>query len=704
MTRATRTRGEWRPAATLPVARVAVDVALAHLDRPFDYRVPAHLDDVAVPGVRVRVRFAGRLVDGFLLERVADSDHVGRLAWVDKVVSPEPVLTRRGRGPVPGGGRPVRRACWRTSCGSRCRPGTPGWRPSRRLSPAATRSRAREPPAIAATGWGAVPARAGAARRAGGGPGGARRLAGAARRVVGGPARRGRRRHRRRPAAVLCSSCPDQRDVAALHARVRGPAGGAAVVALTAELGPAERYRRWLAGAPRRGAGRGGHPVGRCSPRSTGPGCSPSGTTATTCTRSPARPTRTSATCSLLRAHAAGAALLVGGFARTAEAQVLVESGWAQEVVADRATRAGRRPAGHGAERDREPARPRSRTRARRGCRPSRSRRPGPRCGAGRPVLVQVPRAGYLPWLACAHCRETARCRHCAGPLALPGGAGRRRTVPAVRPVRGCRSAAGAGAPSRRSAARCARRGGCGPGSSAPGGRPRSWAAPSPGRRCAPRAAARRCSTACPAGPTWWSPPPARSRPRRAGTGRRCCSTGGRCCRGPDLRVAEETLRRWMARGGAGGAGSRRGPAGPGGRGRGRGAAAGAGAGPLGPGLARRRRAGRAHRGRVPARGADGVGRGRGPGRRRGRSTRSWAGRRAAGLGPPGVEVLGPVELDPEPGAGPRRARPGSARSLRVPRAQGRALAAALPPRQALRSARKAPDPVRVRLDPPEVG
>src|SRR5690606_34023502 len=47
----------------------------------------------AKPGVRVRVRFAGRLVDGFLLERVAESGHTGRLAWVDKVVSAEPVLT-----------------------------------------------------------------------------------------------------------------------------------------------------------------------------------------------------------------------------------------------------------------------------------------------------------------------------------------------------------------------------------------------------------------------------------------------------------------------------------------------------------------------------------------------------------------------------------------------------------------------------------
>jgi phosphoglycerate dehydrogenase-like enzyme len=75
------------------VARVAVDVPLAHLDRPFDYRVPEHLDADAVPGVRLRVRFAGRQVDGYLLERVAESGHDGRLAWVDKVVSGEPVLT-----------------------------------------------------------------------------------------------------------------------------------------------------------------------------------------------------------------------------------------------------------------------------------------------------------------------------------------------------------------------------------------------------------------------------------------------------------------------------------------------------------------------------------------------------------------------------------------------------------------------------------
>ena len=77
----------------LPVARVAVDISLAHLDRPFDYLVPARLDAEAVPGCRVRVRFAGQLVDGYLLERAETSEHQGKLARLERVISPEPVLT-----------------------------------------------------------------------------------------------------------------------------------------------------------------------------------------------------------------------------------------------------------------------------------------------------------------------------------------------------------------------------------------------------------------------------------------------------------------------------------------------------------------------------------------------------------------------------------------------------------------------------------
>ena len=77
----------------LPVARVALDVSLQHLDRPFDYRVTADQDAAAVVGTRVRVRFAGQQRDGFVLERLAASEHAGRLAPLTKVISPEPVLT-----------------------------------------------------------------------------------------------------------------------------------------------------------------------------------------------------------------------------------------------------------------------------------------------------------------------------------------------------------------------------------------------------------------------------------------------------------------------------------------------------------------------------------------------------------------------------------------------------------------------------------
>src|SRR5919202_6046832 len=86
-------KGEKTPAAALPVARVLVDVPLAHLDRPFDYLVPAALDDRVRPGSRVKVRFAGQDVDGFVLERVARSEHPGPLTPLRRAVSPEPVLT-----------------------------------------------------------------------------------------------------------------------------------------------------------------------------------------------------------------------------------------------------------------------------------------------------------------------------------------------------------------------------------------------------------------------------------------------------------------------------------------------------------------------------------------------------------------------------------------------------------------------------------
>ncbi|MCF2571493.1 primosomal protein N' [Brevibacterium sp. UCMA 11754] len=80
-------------AAEDPVAHVLIDHPVPHLARAFDYAVPEKFADTARPGVRVRVRFAGRLRDGFLLERVEKSDHIGPLATIERITSPVVVLT-----------------------------------------------------------------------------------------------------------------------------------------------------------------------------------------------------------------------------------------------------------------------------------------------------------------------------------------------------------------------------------------------------------------------------------------------------------------------------------------------------------------------------------------------------------------------------------------------------------------------------------
>ncbi|HEV7950617.1 MAG TPA: primosomal protein N' [Glaciihabitans sp.] len=81
------------PAAS--IARVLVDSPLPQLDRLFDYRIPAEFAAEAVPGVRVRVplRSAGRIADGFIVELVESGEYTGVLSDIEGVVSPIPVLT-----------------------------------------------------------------------------------------------------------------------------------------------------------------------------------------------------------------------------------------------------------------------------------------------------------------------------------------------------------------------------------------------------------------------------------------------------------------------------------------------------------------------------------------------------------------------------------------------------------------------------------
>ena len=686
-----RNRGEWRPAAELPVARVAVDVPLAHLDRPFDYRVPAHLDAAAVPGVRLRVRFAGRLVDGFLLERVADSAHAGTLAWVEQVVSPEPVLTAEVARAVPGGGRPVRRRAGRRAAAGRAAAARPGGggagaRPRTRIRAPAAAARRAAAPAGGATRavrpcWTRWPA-AGAAHavwQALPGESWAERLAEAAAATVG-----------RRPGRAA-GACPTSGTSTALHAACAARLGADAGGRAHRRAGAGRALPAVAGGAPRPGAGRRRHPVRGVRPGRASSAWSRSGTTATTCTPSRGRPTRTCATsCCCARTRPARRCWSAG-FARTAEAQLLVESGWAREVVADRATVRAAMPRVT-ALGETDGSWPATRTRAPPGCRASRSRRPAPRSPPGRPVLVQVPRA-RLP--------AVAGLRAVPGDRALPAlrraagrGARHRGRAPDGQPEAArlphCRwcGRAESGVPLRRPAARA----GCAPGWSGPGAPPRSWAGPSPGVPVRRSGGGAPVLAAVPAGPelvvaTPGAEPTADGRVRRRAAARRLGAAGP--ARPAGGRGDAAALAR---RGGPGRAARRRRAGGGGGRGR---RAGGAGPGALGPGRSRRGRAGRPGRGRASRRPC-GWPRWRAARPRWPRCWASWPGTGPAGCPASAAGGRRRWRCSGRSSWSRRRRRPAGRAEvreralLRVPRADGRSLAAALHAAQASRTARKA--------------
>ncbi|WP_245551024.1 primosomal protein N' [Nocardia paucivorans] len=430
-----------------PVARVLPLLTPAHLDRDFDYLVPPELDETARPGVRVRVRFAGRLVDGYLLSRHTDTDHPGKLVRLERVVSPEPVLTPEilrlatvvaaryagTRADVLRLAIPPRHARTENGEATRAGKGRPGGdgdstaatvsAPAAADSPGAVSSGDTSPetPDIPAgvemSAWRryrhgeafvtalARHRGARAAWQALPGENWARRLAELAAVVVAG----GR-------SAVLM--VPDQRDLDRVLAECERLVGDSAV-GLSAGLGPAARYRRWLAAL--RGTARvvvGTRAAVFAPVRDLGLiAIWDDGDDTYAEPRAPYPHAREVA---MLRAHDTGAAFVAAGYARTAEIQSVVESGWAHDLVADRAVvrAASARISAPGdsdmaLERDpiarivRIPGVAFAAARA--------------ALAAGEAVLVQVPRRGYVPALACGRCRTPARCRHCNGPLALPG-------------------------------------------------------------------------------------------------------------------------------------------------------------------------------------------------------------------------------------------------------------------------------------------
>ena len=401
----------------LPVAAVVVDSGLSHLDREFEYAVPARLDAAAQPGVRVKVRFAGRDLDGFVVARRAEARHAGRLTPLRRVVSEEPVLTPE----LVATARAVADR-YAGVLGDVLRLAVP------KRHAAAEKALAMAPPVQASlpppggpgpsAAWAAYPA----------GPAFLRRLAEGEHPAAALLALPGQPPERDWPALVAEAArvaldagrgvlvvVPDHRDLDRVDRALVHALGPQRHVRLTADQGPQARYTAWLkvlrdhvrcVVGTRAAAFAPVHDLGLVVWWDDGDDLH----------EEPRAPYPQVGEVLALRAALTGAALLAPGFSRSVRVADRVASGdWAPVTAAPDETRraapkvtvAGE---GHDLERDGPAARAHL---------PSAAWRVAKEALADGPVLVQVPRRGYLPALSCDGCRAPARCVSCHGPMSI---------------------------------------------------------------------------------------------------------------------------------------------------------------------------------------------------------------------------------------------------------------------------------------------
>jgi primosomal protein N' (replication factor Y) len=401
---------------TRRVARVLIDSPLPQLDRLFDYAIPDDLAAYAMPGVRVRVplRSAGRVVDGYVVE-IGDPDASDRpLSELDAVVSSVPVLTeglyrlaRRAADRAAGSASDI----LRLAIPRRMVRAEKAWlaaeAPARPEVTEESRDWAREvlsgypglDEAIQAGERLAVDAPPSPAQLPDGTPVGSWAVllgAAAVQTLAGG-----------RSAIV---AMPDHRDRAQLEAVLAAHVPAEALVRDDAKRSGPERYAaflRTLSAAPCVVIGNRSAvyaPVSDLGLVALWDDGDP-------LLAEPLSPGVHARDAALLRQELDGGALLFAGHTRTTDVERLVAVGWVRDLPAARrrsprvvlsATREGES----------------------RGARvPSSAFAAAREALQNGPVLVQVARPGYAPVLVCAQCRHPARCAHCGGPLhaARPG-------------------------------------------------------------------------------------------------------------------------------------------------------------------------------------------------------------------------------------------------------------------------------------------
>jgi len=392
------------------VARVLVDSPLPQLDRLFDYVIPDELAVEAVPGVRVKVplRSAGRVVEGYLVEMGVDDPADRPLSDVDAVVSPVQVLparlyrlARAVADRAAGGAGDILRLAVPKRMVRAEKAWLAGDAPTPCAVPADAHDRSRS--VLAAYPGLDDEIRVGARIALDAAPGTTHV---APESVVG------------RWAVLLAAAAvttlstarstiivvPDYRDEEQVLAALASFGVADAVVRVDARQSGPERYGgylRILAEAPcivvgsRSAVYAPAHDVGLVAVWDDGDPL----------LSEPLSPGVHARDAALVRQELDGGALLFAGHTRTTDVQRLVDAGWVRELPAARR------------------ASPRVILSATREGESRGSRVPSAAFAAARealqtgPVLVQVARPGFAPSLVCAECRSPARCRHCGGPL-----------------------------------------------------------------------------------------------------------------------------------------------------------------------------------------------------------------------------------------------------------------------------------------------